>query len=154
YLNERIDEVLEGSSDAIVVRVFGSDFRKLRRQADVVQQSLKTIPGIEDLHTELAFEIPHIQVSPRLADAARHGLKPGDIRRAAATIVSGEEVSDIHRDNKVYGVVVWSVPKARRNLAAVQNLLLDTPGGGHVKLKDVADVQVRPTPNQISRENN
>jgi CzcA family heavy metal efflux pump len=154
YLNERIDEVLEGSSDAIVVRVFGSDFRRLRHQADEVQRALNTIPGIEDLHTELAFEVPHLQVTPRLTDAARHGLKPGDIRRAAATLVSSEEVSDIHRDNKVYGVVVWSTPKTRDSVAAIRNLMLDTPGGGHVRLKDVADVRIRPTPNQISRENN
>jgi Cu/Ag efflux pump CusA len=146
--------VLEGSSDAIVVRVFGSDFRRLRHQADKVQRALNTIPGIEDLHTELAFEVPHLQVNPRLADSARHGLKPGDIRRAAATLVSSEEVSDIHRDNKVYGVVVWSTPKTRDSVAAIRNLMLDTPGGGHVRLKDVADVRIRPTPNQISRENN
>ncbi len=154
YLNERIDEVLEGTSDSIVVRVFGSDFRRLRNQADEVQRALKTIPGIEDLHSELAFEVPHLAVKPRLADAGRYGLKPGDIRRAAATLVAGEEISDIHRDNKVYGVVAWSTPKTRAGVSAIRNLLLDTPAGGHVKLKDVADVQIRPTPNQISREDN
>jgi Cu/Ag efflux pump CusA len=30
---------------------------------------------------------------------------------------------------------------------------IDTPGGGHVRLGDVASVEVRPTPNMIQREN-
>ncbi len=153
YLNERIDEVVGGSSDAVVVRIFGPDFRQLRRQAAKVQRALSTIAGIEDLHTELAVDVPHLQVTPDLGRAARYGLTPGDIRRQAATLVSGDEVSDIHRDGKVYDVVVWSTPDTRRSVTSIRRLLLDTPSGGHVRLEDVADVRVLPTPNQISREN-
>ena len=36
YLNERIDEVLAGSSDQIVVRIFGDDLEVLRSKADEV----------------------------------------------------------------------------------------------------------------------
>jgi len=154
YLGERIEEVVAGSSDPIVVRIFGSDFRRLRTEASEVQNTLSTIPGIEGLHTELALDVPHIQVLPNLAKAARVGLKPGDIRRAAATLVAGDEVSDIHRDTKVYDVIVWSVPHVRTSLASVRRLLIDTPSGDHVRLQDVADVRVLPTPNQISREDN
>jgi CzcA family heavy metal efflux pump len=152
YLNERIDEVVGGSSDAIVIRIFGSDFRRLRLQADKVQKALSTIDGIEDLHTELAVDVPHLQVTPILAKAARYGLKPGDIRRQAATLVSGDEVGDIHKDNKVYDIIIWSTPETRSSVSSIRNLTLDTPKGGHVRLTDVADVRILPTPNQISRE--
>ena len=154
YLNERIDEVLAGSSDAIVVRIFGPELQGLRQTADNVQGALGTIDGIEDLHTELQVSVPHLEVVPDLAKAARYGLKPGDIRRAAATLVSGDEVSDIHKDNKVVDIMVWSTPENRSSVTSIRNLLLDTGDGGHVHLKDVADVRVRPTPNLISREDN
>ncbi len=154
YLNERIEEVLAGSSDAIVVRIFGAELPGLRAMAARVQGTLSTIDGIEDLHTELAVDVPHLEVRPDLERAARHGLKPGDIRRAAATLVAGDEVSDIHRDNKVYDVMVWSTPETRSSVSSIRNLLLDTPSGGHVRLRDVADVRIKPTPNQISREDN
>ena len=49
-----------------------------------VNEKVQTIPGIQDLHTELAVDVPHVQVKPDLVKAARYGLKPGDIRRAAA----------------------------------------------------------------------
>jgi Cu/Ag efflux pump CusA len=48
--------------------------------------------------------------------------------------------------------MVWSTPETRRNLTDVENLLLDAPGGGHVRLKDVADVEIVPTPNIIHHE--
>jgi CzcA family heavy metal efflux pump len=152
YLNERIEEVLVGSSEPIVVRIFGPDLTVLRKKAAEVQGALRGIEGVTDLHTDLQTDIPHIQVKPVLAKAARYGLKPGDIRRVAATLVSGDEVSDIHRNNKVYDIMVWSTPETRRNVDDIRNLQLDTPSGGHVRLRDVADVQILPTPNQIERE--
>ena len=36
----------------------------------------------------------------------------------------------------------------------IEDLLIDTPGGGHVRLGDVADVSVKPTPNVVERDNN
>ena len=56
-------------------------------------------------------------------------------------------MSDLHVDNKVYDIIAWSVPEARRDVQSIRDLPLDTPGGGHVKMSQVADVSVRPTPN-------
>ncbi len=154
YLSERIKEVVAGSSNAIVVRVFGPDVRGLGRTAAEIEEALAGIPGTKDLHTDLQVELPHISVVPDLEKAARHGLKPGDIRRAAATVVSGDEVSDIHRDGKVYDIMVWSLPRHRSSVPAIRNLMLDTPGGGQVRLADVADISVGPTQNAIAREDN
>ncbi len=154
YLNERIDEVLAGSSEAITVRIFGPNLEVLREEAHQVHSALRGIKGVVDLRTELQVDVPYIRVKPDLEKAAKYGLKPGDIRRAAATIVAGDEVSDLHVDNKVYDVIAWSVPEARRDVQSIRNLPLDTPGGGNVTMSQVADVSVRPTPNRISREDN
>ena len=105
------------------------------------------------MHEEPQKEIPQVQITVDLVKAGRYGLKPGDVRRAAATIFAAQEVSDIHRDGKVYDVMVWSTPETRRSLGSVHELLLDTPDGGHVRLGDVADVRIVPTPNVIKREN-
>jgi CzcA family heavy metal efflux pump len=154
YLNERIDEVLVGSSDQIVVRIYGPDLGVLRSKADEVRRALSQIKGTIDVHTELQVDVPHIQVEVDLIKAQQYGLKPGDVRRAAATLVAGTEVSDIHRDGKVYDVMVWGTPRTRDSLTNIRNLLLSTPNGGTVRLSDVASVSVLPTPNLIARENN
>jgi len=154
YLNERIDEVLVGSSDDIVVRIYGPDLGVLRSKAEQVRQSLTQIKGAVDVHTDLLVNEPHIQVEVDLARAQRYGLKPGDVRRAASTFVAGTEVSDIYRDGKVYSVYVWSVPGTRGSLDSIRNLLISTPTGGTVRLGDVASVSILPTPNLIEREGN
>ena len=154
YLNERIDEVLVGSSDQIVVRIFGPDLGVLRSKAEEVRNALSQIDGTIDVHSELQVDVPHIQVEVDLAKAQHYGLKPGDVRRAAATLVAGMEVSDIHRDGKVYDVMVWGTPVARDSLSSIRNLLISTPDGGTVPLHEVATVSVLPTPNLIARENN
>jgi CzcA family heavy metal efflux pump len=154
YLNERIDEVLVGSSDQIVVRISGPDLDVLRSKAEEVRSALSHIDGTIDVHTELQVDVPHIQVEVDLAKAQRYGLKPGDVRRAAATLVAGTEVSDMHRDGKVYDVMVWGTSQARDNLISIRNLLISTPNGGTVRLGDVANVKLLPTPNLIARENN
>jgi Cu/Ag efflux pump CusA len=107
---------------------------------------------MDDLHTELAADVPEIEVRENLAEARRYGLKPGDIRRAAAVLMSSEEVGDIFRGARAYDVHVWSTPATRNSPTDVRNLPIDTPAGGHVRLGDVATVRVRPTPNVIHRE--
>ena len=152
YLKERIREVLTGTSEAIVVRIYGRDLKVLEAKATEVKQALSKIEGIIDLHQSFQEDIPQIQVKVDLAKAQQHGVKPGDVRRAATTMVAGEEVGDIHIASRTYDVNVWSVPEARNSLSAVRELLIDTPDGNRVQLQDVADVTVEPTPNVVNRE--
>ncbi len=153
YLNERIDEVLSGSSQSFVVRIYGPDLKIIHDKAEEVEDSLRGIPGIVDLNVQLQSQVPQIQVEVNLAAAQRYGLKPGDVRRASGTLLAGEEVGDIFRDGKAYDVNVWSTPATRQSLTSVRDLLLDTPGGGHVRLGEVATVQIRPAQSVIYREN-
>jgi CzcA family heavy metal efflux pump len=152
YLKERIREVLTGTSDAIVVRIYGRDLDVLTQKATEVRDALSKIPGIVDLHMSFQEKIPQIEVKTDLEKAFKYGLKPGDVRRATTTLVALEEAGDIHIANRTYDVNVWSVPAARSSLTDIRNLPIDTPDGGHVRLQDVADVRVAPTPNVVNRE--
>ncbi len=152
YLKERIREVLTGSSDAIVVRIYGYDLDLLTQKAAEVKEALAKIDGIVDLHMSFQEKIPQIEVEVDLTKAQKHGLKPGDVRRMATTMVALQEAGDIHIGNRTYDVNVWSIPSARNSLTDLRNLPIDIPAGGHVRLAEVADVRVAPTPNVIKRE--
>ncbi len=154
YLNERIKEVLTGTSESVVVRIYGPDLAVLREKAEEVEKVLHGIDGVVEAHADFVVDVPQIDVQVDLAKAQRYGIKPGDVRRAASTLVAGEEVADIFRGGKAYDVQVWSTPATRRSVSDVQNLLIDTPSGGHVRLGDVATVAVQPTPNLVERDNN
>jgi len=153
YLNERIDEVLSGASQTFVVRIYGPDLKIIHDKAEEVERLLRGIPGITDLNVQLQSEVPQVQVEVNLPAAQRFGLKPGDVRRASATLLAGEEVGDIFRDGKAYDVNVWSTPATRNSVSSIRNLPIDTPGGGRVRLGQVADVRILPTQSVIYREN-
>ncbi|MCW2723703.1 MAG: acriflavin resistance protein [Frankiales bacterium] len=152
YLNERIEEVLTGAKEPIVVRIYGENLQVLRDKADEVRAAIAKVPGIGDEHVDLQVDVPQIQVEVDLKKAAAYGLKPGDVRRAAATLTAGEEVGDIFRAGKAYDVVVWSTPGTRSSVSSISDLMLDTPTGTRVPLGKVATVAVRPNPNVIERE--
>lgn len=152
YLKERIREVLTGGSEPITIRVFGPDLGELRVRADEVNEILASIPGVIENHVEFQEDIPQVRVEVDLEAAQQYGIKPGDVRRAAARLIAGEEVGDLFFGGKAYDVQVWSTPETRQSLTDVQNLLIDTPSGEYVKLQDVADVSVVPVPNKIEHE--
>ncbi|WP_077487887.1 efflux RND transporter permease subunit [Sinomonas mesophila] len=151
YLKERIREVLTGTGYAVVVRVYGDDLAVLREQADKVKSVLAGVPGAITPKVSLQVNIPQIDVEVDLAKASQYGLKPGDVRRAAATMVAGEEAGDVFRDGKAYDVQVWSAPALRTSVTSIEDLPISTPSGQLIRIKDVASVQVKPTPNVIER---
>ena len=76
------------------------------------------------------------------------------MRRAAGTLVAGEEVGDMFQHGVSTNVMVWSTPKTRDSLTAIRNLPDRHPDRhGQVPLATLADVAIRPTPNVIQREN-
>jgi CzcA family heavy metal efflux pump len=152
YLRERIKEVLTGSSDSIVVRIYGDDLHVLDEKADEVLEMLQEVDGLIDQKKEAHADVPQITTTVNLAVARRYGVKPGDVRRASAAWIASEEVGDLFREGKAYDVHVWSTPETRNSLSSVRALPIDTPDGGHVQLSEVADVRIVPTPNAIERE--
>ena len=151
YLKERVREVLTGTGYSIVVRVYGDDLGTLKKQADKVKTVLAGIEGAIGAKVALQVNVPQVDVEVDLDAANRYGLKPGDVRRAAATLVSGEEVGDVYRDGKAYDVQVWSPPEIRTSVTSIENLPLDTPSGQRIRVADVAKITVKPTPNVIER---
>ena len=152
YLKERIREVLTGASDTLVIRIYGPELDVLRDKQDEVLNAMEGIEGIVDLKKEQHIDVPRVDIEVDLEAAYLYGIKPGEVRRAAAFLLQGEEVGDIYQDGKTYDVNVWSTPETRNSLTSILELLIDTPSGGHVRLADVADVRIVPSPNVIERE--
>jgi CzcA family heavy metal efflux pump len=152
YLKERVGEVSKGAGEPIVLRIYGPDLEVLREKADEVKEILGSIEGVESEHVTVSDDIPQLDVTVDLQAAQRYGIKPGDVRRAAATLVAGEEVGDIFRDGKAYDVVVWSTENVRNNPQKFADLPIDTPSGERVRLGDLAEVSMEPSPNSIERE--
>jgi Cu/Ag efflux pump CusA len=135
-----------------VVRTYGEDLKTLRAKSDQILNLVKSVPGVIDAHRDISSDVPQANVTVNLAKAEKYGLKPGDVRRDAATLVAGEEVGDIFRAGKAYDVVVWSPERTRHSFSDIENLPIDLPSGGHIRLGEVATVALQPNPNAIDRQ--
>ena len=152
YSQAKFGDLQTGTDEPVVVRVYGPELNVLRTQTEAVTKAMAGTRGISDLHAEMPTQEPTIQVEVNLDAAKAAGIKPGDVRRAAAVLVSGVTAGSLFEEQKVFDVVVWGTPATRQDVTAVRNLLIDTPNGGQVRLGDVARVDVQPSPNVIQRD--
>ncbi len=152
YTDERIQSVLAADQDDVVVRVYGQDATVLRAKAAEVRDAIAGIEGLTDVGMEAQVDEPTLQIEVDLAAAEEFGLKPGDVRRASTTLLSGLEVGLIFEEQKVFEVVVWGVPELRHSLSSIRDLPIRAADGTDVRLGDVARVEVGASPSVIRRE--
>ncbi|MES2056421.1 MAG: efflux RND transporter permease subunit, partial [Pseudomonadota bacterium] len=145
--------VLSGAGASVVVRIYGPDQVELRAAADRVKTKVSGLNGVTDLKVEQQVLVPQIQIRPRPADLATFGLTPGEVRRQAQTLVAGQKLGEIYRDQKAFDVALWGEPSIRDNRHALADLMIQSPTGAPVRLRDVADIRIVPAPNEIKREN-
>lgn len=152
YLRDRVAEVLTGAGSAVVVRIYGQNREILNRKAEEVRAALAGIPGVVDLRAEGQLEEPQVRLQVNLDPAAKANVKPGDVRRTAANVFGGVTVGFLYEDQKIFDVVVWGAPEARRSLTDLRDLWIDKPDRNHVRLGDVADVRIVPRPTLLRHE--
>jgi Cu/Ag efflux pump CusA len=159
YSDKRVREVVaRGVTEDLVVRIYGNDYQVLQAKAEEVLSILEAIDGVADPRVNTAQVMPTLEIEVSVDKAAAYGLKPGDVRRAAATLVAAVVAGHLFDDQKVFEVVVWGVPAVRQNVSTIKNLLIDAPigapGGGptQVRLGDVADVRVTAKPAVITHD--
>jgi Cu/Ag efflux pump CusA len=152
YLQAKVREELSGTGEFLVVRVYGEDMNVIRAKAEEVQGVLAGIDGIVDPRVQYPREQPTVEIEVDLDRAKGYGLKPGDVRRSAAVLLSGMEVGNLFEEQKVFDVVVYGTPNTRHSLTSIQDLLIDTPFGGHVRLEEVAEVRIVPSVTVINRD--
>ena len=151
-LQAKVREELSGTGESLVVRVYGEDMNIIRKKAEEVEQVLARIDGVDDARVQYPQEMPTLEIEVDIERGKHYNLKPGDVRRAATSLVAGIVVGSLYEEQKVFNVVVWGTPATRHSLTSVQELLIDTPAGGHVRLKEVADVRIVPFATEIHRD--
>jgi len=152
YLRDTVSEVLTGEHAALVVRIYGQDREILQQKAEEVRQALADVDGLVDLRSEGQVEQPQVRVLVDLDTASRKSVKPGDVRRSAATVFSGLQVGYLFEQQKIYGVVVWGVPEVRQSITDISDILVEKTNMHHVRLGDVADVSIVSAPTVIKHD--
>lgn len=152
YRKQVIDNSLIGTDHIYAVRVYGENQDVLKHKVEEVHAAVSTIGDFYDVQVDYPPMEPTLEIEVDLEKARNFGIKPGDVRRTAATLLAGIEVGSLFEGQKVFGVVVWGVPGVRNSINSVRNLLVDRPNGSQVRIGDVAEVREKQNPAVIRRE--
>ena len=152
YESDSLTGVLTSGSSTVVTRVYGVNGAELAKLAGQLSGTVARVPGVTGTAVSTPVTQPTIDINVNVDAAARDGISPGDVRREAGTLLSGLTVGNYFQNQEVFDVVVWGVPATRSSLSTIDDLLLDTPNGGHVRLGHVATVAVQPQPSDIPQE--
>jgi CzcA family heavy metal efflux pump len=152
YLRERIKEVLTGSSASLVIRIYGDDLKILQDKAEEINLAIEKIKGVIDLKVQPQILVPEVNVSIKAEEASRFGVSPGDIRRTISVFMKGVKVGEFNEGQNIFDVVISGQEELRESISGLQELLITSPTGETIPLRDLAEVTIRPTPNKITRE--
>lgn len=151
-ISHRLDHIMSGVRAQIAVKIFGSDLRELRAAGHDIHAVMHEVPGVVDLQMEPQVEVSQVRLQVRRADAARHGLAPGDVAELLETAYKGRVVSQVLDEDRYFSLVVWYDEASRNDPDVIQQTILETPSGRRVALGEVVDVLDTTGPNTLNRE--
>ena len=147
-----LSAMLSGVQAQVAIKIFGEDLPTLRRLANEVEHAIEGVDGVTDLMVESQVLVDQVRVDPDREQLARLGLTIGDVTRTIEQALEGSPVGRFLDGAMAYPIVVRLRQQDRESLDDLRNLLLATPHDTWVRLGDVADIRLEPTPNAVNRE--
>jgi CzcA family heavy metal efflux pump len=152
-ISHRIDHMLSGTRANIAVKVFGDDLHTLRSLGEHVRDVMTTVPGAVDVSLEQQMDVPFVRFVLNRPAIARYGLRASDVAEAVETAFAGAIVGRIFDRATAFDLVVKFDPMSQVDFDRLADLPIDTPNGGPVPIRLLADVRREMGPNMVLREN-
>jgi CzcA family heavy metal efflux pump len=152
-ISHRIDHMLSGTRANIAVKVFGDDLPTLRRLGEHVRDVVAAVPGAVDVSLEQQTDVPFVRFVLNRPAIARFGLRADDVAEAVETSLAGTTVGRIFDRSAAFDLVVKFDPASQADFERLGDLPIDTPNGGPVPVRLLAEVRREQGPNMILREN-
>lgn len=151
-LQNKIDESMEGTPAPLQVKLFGPDIQTLAQIGSQIEGIVRKTRGVADVKLDQASGIPQVQVQIDRQAAARYGVSVVNISELVRLAIGGEELTQVWKDQRSYGVFVRFPDQLRGDIESIKNLMVDTPSGSQIPLSQVATVSLSQGPNVIWRE--
>jgi heavy metal efflux system protein len=149
----RFNELLSGSKQDIAIKIFGDDLNILSEKASDVEKIIQSIQGVEDINVEKVTGLAQIQVEYNRDRLAQYGLSVEDINRVLRAAFAGSQAGVVFDKEKRFGLVVRLDKDYRQSLEDVKNLSVALPNGGLIPFDQIAKIEIKSGPAQVSREN-
>ena len=151
---DAVDEAETGLKSALAVKIFGRDLNTLQQKGKSIKQVLEQVRGIRDVTLVQELGQPSLTIKINRAAVARYGVNVADINALIQTAIGGDVATEVVQQEKQFDLVVRLERQYRDNPEEIGNILVATPGGQQIPLKEFADIQVTNGASFIYRENN
>lgn len=148
----RVNELISGIKSDVAVKIFGDDMDVLRRTAETIAPVLGEIAGAADIKIEQVSGFAQIEVRMDRQALARHKINIENINLLVETAVGGGVVTTVYEGQKRFAVQVRFPVEKRRDIDAIEQMLVHSPAGYNIPLGELATVEEVEVPAQISRE--
>jgi len=151
-IQHEVDALVAGAGTQVVAKLFGPDLDVLKGKVAQVEEVVAHVPGAVDVRTEQFSGQTQVQIELDRAQIARHGLSGYQVQRTIHDAVGGEIVGAVLDKERSFGINVRFDRPYRNDVDAIGNLLVRTPSGYTVPVKQLAEVRTVTGLRQISRE--
>lgn len=151
-INHELDGLVSGVGAAVAAKVFGPDMETLQTIAGEIEQVLAEVPGATDLRVEQTSGQTQLQIDLDGARLARYGLSKHMVQGLVHHAITGREVGHVFEGEKSFRILIRFDEIYREDIDAIGNMLISTPNGAQVPLRQLADIRTVTGLRQITRE--
>jgi cobalt-zinc-cadmium resistance protein CzcA len=151
---DAVDEAETGLKSSLDVKVFGTDLTVLEERGNEIKKVIEKVPGIENVTVVQELGQPALTVTVDRAKIARYGLNVADVNGLIEAAVGGSAATQVVQGERLFDLVVRLQPQFRETPEQIGNILLATPDGGQIPLREVADIQITNGASFIYRQDN
>jgi HAE1 family hydrophobic/amphiphilic exporter-1 len=116
----------------------GPDTTELYRESLKLEGELRSVPGLQDVNTDLQVSNPQVNVEINRDKANALGVSAFQVENALETAYSSRQISTIYTPNNEYWVMAELLPKYQMDPQALSLLYLRSSGGQLVPLSAVS----------------
>jgi cobalt-zinc-cadmium resistance protein CzcA len=151
---DAVDEAETGLKSALAVKVFGPDLDTLQKKGKAIKQVLERVRGIREVTLVQELGQPSLTIKIDRAKIARYGLNVADINSLIQTAIGGDVATQVVQQEKEFDLVVRLEQQYRDNPGEIGNILVATPAGAQIPLREFADIEVANGASFIYRQDN
>ncbi|MCU7862448.1 MAG: CusA/CzcA family heavy metal efflux RND transporter [Candidatus Thiodiazotropha sp. (ex Lucinoma borealis)] len=148
----RVDELLSGVKAQLAIKLFGPDLDLLAEKGRAIESLARDVEGTRGVEMEQIAGEAQLTIRPRRELLARYGIPVSQIMDLVSDGIGGTEAGQVIQGNERYDITVRLEKRYRKDSLALQQLVLQAPGGAWVRLGEVADVIIESGPPQIRRD--
>ena len=152
-IRNRIDMLATGIQTPVGIKVFGPDLDKIVEIAASIEKIVSNVEGAVSPYAERISSRPYFEIEIDREQAARYGVKVGDIQHIIMTAIGGMNLTTTVEGRERYPVRVRYLRELRDSPEALERIFVPTPKGEHIPLAQVAKLKKVPGPAVVNSEN-